>query len=85
MFTNIGHKIMTLAKVLCWIGMALSLISGITMIVAGNNAYTQYGPAGLAGALVIIIGCLGSWIGSFVLYGFGQLIENSEEIKSKLH
>ena len=27
---------------------------------------------------IIIGGCLMSWIGSFLLYGFGQLIENTD-------
>ena len=32
----------------------------------------------LLGFLIIIIGPLCSWIGSFMIYGFGQLVENSD-------
>ena len=30
--------------------------------------------------MIIIVGCLGSWIGSFSTYGFGELIEKTTEI-----
>lgn len=33
-----------------------------------------------AGILVAVIGALLSWVGAFILYGFGQLIENSDII-----
>ena len=79
MFDNIGSKIKTLAKVICWIGILISVISGIVVIASTGSTGVP------VGILVIVLGALLSWIGSFVLYGFGQLIENSEEIKSKLH
>lgn len=86
MFDNIGRKIKTLAKVLCWIGIAISVISGIAAMLSGNDRitindnYAVVSPV-IIGIVIIIIGCLSSWIGSFFAYGFGQLIENSEEIK----
>lgn len=86
MFDNIGRKIKTLAKVLCWIGIAISVISGIAAMLSGNDRitindnYAVVSPV-IIGIVIIIIGCLSSWIGSFFTYGFGQLIENSEEIK----
>ena len=30
------------------------------------------------GLIIIVVGSLLSWVGSFLLYGFGQLIENSD-------
>ena len=33
----------------------------------------------LIGFVVLIVGCLFSWLGSFFTYGFGQLIEKTEE------
>ena len=35
----------------------------------------------LLGIIVIVFGCLVSWIGAFFAYGFGQLIENTDEIR----
>lgn len=85
MFDNIGSKIMKLAKVLCWIGIILSVISGIIIIAGGANNSRVYGynsgPSVLTGILTIVLGCLASWIGSFFTYGFGQLIENTDNIR----
>ena len=86
MFSNIGGKIKTLAKVLCWIGIAASLITGIAAISSGNTAVRVNGSYSnvsgtAAGIAVIIIGCLASWIGSFFAYGFGQLIEDTAAIR----
>ena len=66
MFDNIGGKIKTLAKVVCWIGIVASVILGLL----SRNVITAL--------LFIGIGSLGSWIGSFMTYGFGQLIENTD-------
>ena len=68
MFENIGGKIKTLAKVVCWIGIIVSVILGLGLL--SRNAITAL--------LFIGIGSLGSWIGSFMTYGFGQLIENTD-------
>ena len=89
MFDNIGRKIKTLAKILCWVGIAFSVIAGIAIMSSGNGSLTINGtPAAVSPAVIgiiyMIIGCLVSWIGSFFAYGFGQLIENSEEIKKNL-
>ena len=81
MFNNIGRKIKTLAKVLCWLGIIASVISGIAMVLTGvafNSAsvvrgYSATVDAELGGAAAVV-----SWIGSFCMYGFGQLVENSD-------
>ena len=66
MFDNIGGKIKGFAKVVCGIGIAISVIIGLLSL----NAITAL--------LIIGIGSLSSWIGSFMTYGFGQLIENTD-------
>ena len=88
MFDNIGGKIKKLAKVLCWIGIIFSVILGVLMMVSGGS-YSRYGYSSsgggvLAGLLTIVLGSLLSWIGSFFTYGFGQLIENTDDIRSKM-
>lgn len=83
MFDNIGGKIKTLAKIICWIGIIASVISGIALMASGaNRYYSGPGPV-LLGILTIVFGSLASWIGSFFTYGFGQLIENTDEIRGK--
>ena len=71
MFTNIGGKIKTTAAVCCWIVIIASVISGIAMM--ANDMVAE-------GLIVIVVGALSGWISSFVLYGFGELIENSSII-----
>ena len=71
MFNNIGGKIKTLAKIICWIGVALTTITGVSMF---DNRI-------LVGLIIIAVGFLVSWIGSFVMVGFGELIESSSETR----
>ncbi|MBR0466727.1 MAG: hypothetical protein IJJ40_04455 [Clostridia bacterium] len=77
MFTNIGNKIKVLAEVFCWIGISASLIVGFVLI-GTNDALIGIGLG------VMVIGSLLSWISSFALYGFGELIDQMQEINSKL-
>ncbi len=92
MFNNIGRKIKTLAKVLCWLGIIASVISGIVMVFTGvavnsTSVVRGYGAtadelsgtaAVIGGIVMMVVGSLVSWIGSFCMYGFGQLVENSD-------
>ena len=85
MFADIGKKIKVLAKVVCWIGIVLSCIVGL-LIMFGASILKELGFQGLAskgdffGLLVIVIGTLASWIGSFFTYGFGEMIDTNQEI-----
>ncbi|MBR4457992.1 MAG: zinc finger Ran-binding domain-containing family 2 protein [Clostridia bacterium] len=84
MYNNIGGKIKSLATVLCILGFIGSAIGGISFFVqAGKISRYDSGAGGamvLYGILVIVGGCLLSWILGFFAYGFGQLIENTDEI-----
>ncbi len=76
MFTDIGQKIKTLATILCVILMIAFVISG----------FVSMGQIGfLGGLLTIIVGVLGSWVGSFVLYGFGELVDCVSQIRDKMY
>ena len=88
MFSNIGKKIKTLAVVLFIIMLigvfAVGLIVMIrgTSVIPGVNRRDMFF-ANTASVLVgIVIWCFGfllSWIGSFFLYGFGELIDKTAE------
>lgn len=69
MFDNIGGKIKAWASVIAWIGIIASILSGIVLC----SSYDI-----LVGLLVAVVGSLSAWLGSFMQYGFGQLIENSD-------
>ena len=71
MFSNIGGKIKIVSQCICWFGITLSLFFGLVTILSDERLI-------LSGILIIICGFLASWIGSFMTYGFGQLIENSD-------
>ena len=69
MFTNIGGKLKMVAQVFAWIGIGASLLGGAVMIFSGGF---------LAGLLVAALGALLSWISALAMYGFGELVENSD-------
>lgn len=71
MFESIGGKIKMVAAAVCRIGIIAFAIFGIVIMSANDDAI-------LPGFLVMILGSLFSWIGSFMTYGFGQLIQNSD-------
>jgi hypothetical protein len=71
MFDNIGEKIKMLAKVVCWIGIVASIIIGVVAAIGAGDIGI------VICLLIVILGGLLSWVGSFVLYGFGELVQNS--------
>jgi len=74
MYKNVGHTIKIVADIGCLIGVVASIICFFILSKDGNvpTAIWQ-----------LICGILGSWLGSLVLYGFGQLIENSDIIADR--
>ena len=77
MFNNIGSKLKTAAQVFAWLGIIASALFGLIVMFAN-------GDTPVPGLLIIVIGCLGSWISSLGMYGFGQLIENTDELVAQL-
>lgn len=74
MNNNIGSNIKTLAKVLLWAGLIICIPTGVIFMAAG------YSEGLLVGLIVFIVGCLGTFISSWLMYGFGVLIEKTSEI-----
>ena len=74
MFSNIGKKIKLMAVVFFSIGVLASLITGIIF-------FADEEP--LIGALIIIGGSFVSWVSVMLIYGFGQLVENSDIIAAQ--
>lgn len=84
MFDNIGSKIKSVATAIAIFGIIGSIIIGNIIIAEANDSYYPSATETLNGWLVIIVGSLSSWVSSFTLYGFGQLIENTDIISAKL-
>jgi len=79
MWNNIGRRLQSLAKVLCWLGIIGSVIRAVVLWT--QNSYYQ--PTILSGILFLFLGCLASWIGSWALYGLGLVVacvENSGKL-----
>lgn len=73
-FKNIGKKIKKLATICFFVIAVLGILLGLFMIIEGNTKGERI--AGLINALVIPFS---AWIGSFVMYGFGELIDHTME------
>ena len=74
MFANIGSKIMGLAQFECWLGIIACIISGLVMIVSDSDMIGY-------GLLIMAGGSLASWVGSWLIYAFGELLETVKQIE----
>lgn len=77
MFNNIGGKIKDLASAMAIIGIIASFVLGFVLFGIDDDMI----PVGI---VIIVVGSLISWIGSFLLYGFGELIEKTCIIEERL-
>lgn len=62
-----------LAKIICWLGIAFSMLVAILVSIIGKKE-------AILSIFILIVGPLFSWTSSFVMYGFGELIDKSTEI-----
>ena len=73
MYDNIGGKIKGLAKVIFIIEAIGTIIAGIVLLITGDLA--------LFGLLILICGPLVAWVSSWILYAFGELVEDVGTIR----
>ena len=86
MFSNIGSKIKTLAVILCIFGMIGSILGGISFMSTLTYGFRYVeGWVILVGILIMVVGCLVSWIAQFMLYGFGEIITKLRDIEHHLY
>lgn len=85
LYENIGGKIKNWAKWIFIVEVIAAVITGIALIV-------DDGDENLVGVLVMFVGPIVAWIGSWILYAFGELVEktsenesNTKQILEKLH
>ena len=72
-YDNIGGKIKGLAKAAFIVEAIAAVLSGLVMFAEDDDMF-------LIALLVAIVGPIVAWVGSWLLYGFGQLIENSDTL-----
>ncbi len=80
MFDNIGKKIKSLANILCWVGIVAYVFIAIVMFSIATAAYDKELYI-ILGIIFLFVGPLMSWISSFFMYGFGELIDKACDIE----
>jgi DNA-directed RNA polymerase subunit M/transcription elongation factor TFIIS len=75
-FDNIGGKIKGWAKRIFAIEAIAAVISGIVIMAQDEDMI-------LIGLLVVVFGPIVAWVSTWILYGYGQLIENSDIIAAE--
>ena len=74
MFEDIGNKIKKLVKFFAVAGMLLSIILGIILCLSNI----------LIGIIVSAFGFLLSWVGAWLMYGYGEMVQRLINIDKKL-
>lgn len=83
MFDHVGMKLKALAKALCFCGIAASIAFGGVTIERGIYHGYVHGPLLLYGICIILGGSILSWLISLFIYGYGQLIENTDQLRKQ--
>lgn len=76
MFDNIGRKIQGAAKFVCWVGIGACALTGVIGLFSAGSFWM-----GLVVLLGAALGALGCWVGSWMVYAFGQMVEDVHEIR----
>ena len=99
MFNNVGRKVMGLAKFICWAGIIISVIMAIAVWAGGAGTLRTLNSSGygysyrsvgggavfLYGLLILVLGCLFSWLGSLTTYAIGKAADDAENNRAKLN
>ena len=86
MYKNIGSKIRFLAVMLCVCGMIMSIFFGVFILMNASHLQSETLKINgeIQGIAIVIFGCLLSWISSFFMYGYGELIDRVTSIEQTL-
>ncbi len=85
MYSNIGGRIKGLASIIAWGGIALSFLVALFLIIpTWSSVYEGSSYAKILGFSIFIVGSTISWVSSWLLYGYGEMIERISEISTFL-
>lgn len=73
MFNNIGAKIKGIAQFITVVGIIICIIAGFVIMTIDEDLI-------IVGLLVMVLGSLIFWLSSFILYAFGQLVDNTDKL-----
>ena len=83
LFNDIGVKIQRVAKVIVWIYIVISFVGGVSMFFVGIFDFRNSFYLALLSPVAVLTGCLYGWLSVIILYGFGKLVADVEELKEK--
>ena len=72
---------MGLAKLIAWLGITASVVLGLVLVYNGAQSWYSGDAMTLSGLGVMVGGSIISWISSWFVYGYGRLIDNSDQIR----
>ena len=78
MYDNIGGKIKGLAKAVFIVEAIAALITGFVLMVEDEDMI-------LIGLPIMVFGPLVAWVSSWLIYGFGELIDKTCDIARNTH
>lgn len=78
MYEKIGSKIKVLAKVMFFIGSFGSIMAGVAFMIDKNEF-------NFIGIIILVVGIILSLATSWILYGFGELIEKTSFIATNVY
>ena len=77
MFNNIGSKIKAYASILCWVVIILSFLI-TTILFSFGGAFI------IMGIVIFAAGIIAGFLSTFLLYGYGELIDKTASIEKIL-
>ena len=80
LFNNISRDIKKLAKLLFWLGIIFTVVYTTWIWAQGNSWHSTF----LLGLIGLAEGLLATVIVSFMMYGFGELIEKTTNIDKNI-
>ena len=78
MYDNIGGKIKDLAKAMFIIEALGAVITGIVLLATDDDLIFE-------GLLTLFCGPIAAWVSSWILYAFGELVEDIHAMRNKYY
>ena len=81
MFNNIGGKLKELAKIVFVLGVIASVSFAIALFTGDLAKDFGQGEKLIFGLIVIVAGIVASWVSTWFIYGFGEIIDKLTDIE----
>ena len=82
MFNNVGKKLMSAAKVIAGIIIAIYVI--IAIVTLFSTSHTSVFGGLIVATLTVLLGCLVAWLSAVGIYAFGQMVDDVHAMRGKV-